>query len=456
MSNPYRHVYAREAAQRRAGLGWSGWLGSVLSPLLVAVLLTPLLQPVFLGWTSLGPERWAEGTSAFAIRLSLLVLSLLSLDAYDAVLRSPDRDVLAVLPVRPAPVVWASVERVARRRWWCVPFSAILMSPIAVAGAGLEFALAVWMVACSFALGLTVAAWVFLLAVRAAEDPRVQPLLDMIRGPNPRESAAFIYAPGLVILLAGGAVSCGVWGLEVVASAARGLGEGGVLGGVALLVPLLPVGLAALRLGSEARRTWFRASLVLAEVDARYAAMAKPEEALHVYLDWTLRILPSRVARYALMDLRHGWRSRRSWISLTWLVAIGAVAAGWASSDDAWLRASIVLIGGGLLSATLGVLRERDEPELLSVWLGGDRVARALARLWVIGIWLQPATWLAAMAVSLRHGGVLGVHVWVVGQGVAWGGGALVLICVRMGRLSIPGYAALASLLGAAVIGALS
>ncbi|NCG20896.1 MAG: hypothetical protein GWP91_17950, partial [Rhodobacterales bacterium] len=133
--NPYRRAWLQRARNRRQIEGWPVTLGGLALPLVAAVLLTPILQPVFLGWLDRPREVWAAGMGGVTLRAALLVLSVLALDVYSALARADDRAVLASMPVDAGVVARVEVARVAARRWWLLPLVAIVFSPVAFAGA---------------------------------------------------------------------------------------------------------------------------------------------------------------------------------------------------------------------------------------------------------------------------------------------------------------------------------
>ena len=87
------------------------------------------------------------------------------------------------------------------------------------------------------------------------------PILDLIRGTNPPQQAAFIYAPGVVLALLGGGIFTVTLGIE----AAR-MGE--IWGGVLLLTPAVVGGLLLAVIPQSANAGWYRATVVVADIDA--------------------------------------------------------------------------------------------------------------------------------------------------------------------------------------------
>ncbi|MEM6926413.1 MAG: hypothetical protein AAF602_05765 [Myxococcota bacterium] len=449
--DPYRRADRLQRRHRRRAGGIGGRIASIGVPLLTAVILTPLVQRVFLSFLE-GPEAtWADGTDRVVIRLALVVVGWLSIDVYTGLVRGEQRPVLALLPVDPAPVVSVQLAHVARRRWWLLVGSAIVLSPIAIAGAPALWGAAVLVTAGAFALGLTASALVFSFAIQLAEDDRFAGLLDAIRGPNVRAQAAFIYAPGVVLI--------GVGGLMTLAAQGASAAAEGVFVGLGFVVlPFVLAGLALLPLPGLARRTWFAGTVVVGEIDARDAALADPEEALSVYLDWTVRWLPPAVGRYALNDLRHGWRTRRTLVSAAFLLGLVTLGTGWRGDPAAPYWVVAMAAPASFLVASIGLWLDRDEPEFLWRWLRSDPsrdLPRTLARLWVLVLWQLPIGLLGAVGVLVFAG---------IGPALAVIAGSVVVALVAAGLAVVAGrqrarafllYAPLAAVLAAAVSAAI-
>jgi hypothetical protein len=405
VSNPYREATRRAQANRRKHEGvWPGLLRGAV-PIAAALLLVPLVRSLFLSFLDGPSEGWAAGTTQVLVRASILIIGLLSIDAFGAIIRGRDRAVLSILPVDPGLVVPHELARVAGERWWLIPAAALVLSPLAPVAPRL-FLLGMVVLAGAWALGLSAGGVVHLLAIEVAESERWAPLLDMVRGHNPRQQAAFLYAPGAVLAVVGAAV--------VAASlAVAEVPPGGLPAGVWLGLPFLLAFGAWRAIPGLARRTWFHGSAVLAEIDGRYAALADAEEASRVYLDWAIRGLPAPVQRYALKDLRHGWRGRRSLVLAPWFLGLGALVAGWTSDPEGPARALVVALAGTWAVASVGVLMERDEPEFLLAWLPSGGVGRWVARAVVMALWLQPLVWPGALALAVFGG--LDASAWYLG-----------------------------------------
>ncbi|MEZ4319506.1 MAG: hypothetical protein R3F61_18465 [Myxococcota bacterium] len=391
---------------RRAAEGASAWLGPLLGGLVVLGLLVPLMNRIFLTWVH-GPADYAPiAMENLLLRADIVVIGWIAIDLYSVLIRGGDRAVLAIWPVDPAGVVRFEVLRLARGRLFLIAGWAVLSAPIATQWPVL-WALGVVQVAFTWVLALSASTLCTLLAVGMAEDPRAAPLLDALRGNNHRAQAAFLYAPGFVLLAVGAIVNGAAVGVSWLAAADP-------TGALLLGLPLVVGALAWLPVPSLARRSWFEAGTLMAEVDARYAVLEDREEALRVYLDWTVRFLPADMARYALKDLRHGWRARRTWVMGAWLVGLASLVAAWTRDPSGPVRAASIAVVGCWVVASVGVLLEHDEPEFLASWLPPGGLPKWVGRAVVLVLWQQPTVWLGALAVAFRQGlgpagGVLGV-----------------------------------------------
>lgn len=434
--NVYIRVHRRQAAHRRRTQGLGSRLAKAGLALGAVLIATSVVREVFLEFLDQPPSSWAAGAAGLVLRLGLVVVGLAAIDAYDAVLRGQDRDVLGLLPVEPGAVIAAALWGLFWRRWWTVPACAVLVAPLWI-----EAGIAVWGAVVGALLCVQILAWplsvlVFLVAVHVADSPATAPALDLLRGANPRQQAAFIYAPGAVLVLATGAL----W-LAVVAT--RALAVGDPMGLVSLL-PILGIALvAALALPAVARSAWFRAGSVLAEIDASWAALDATDLDVSrvVYLEWTVRFFPRSWRRRVLHDLRHGWRGRRSWISGAWVLGLAAAAVGWTEHSDGPARALIVACLGIAVVATIIFAMDRDEPEFLRWWLPAGTGSRAGARGVAVMLWVQPLAGLAGLAAWVFGGlGALG-SVWVAVQVVGALLIGLALLTARLGRAGPWAYA---------------
>lgn len=442
--DPYIRSWWRQLRNQARARGLWGVLSAVGLPLVSMILVTPLVRRVFLGFLDEPPAFWPEGVGAVLLRAALVIIGWLSLDVYGVLIRGDGRSVLALLPVDTPRVVRAQLLEVAVSRWWLLVGAAVVLTPIGLAGRWDLWAWSLAALAGAFAVGLTASAAVFLLAVAVAVSPRWAGLLDVGRGDNPRAQAAFIYAPGVVIMV-GGVVA---W---FASEAAPRVAQGQWAMLPYLTVPFVAAGLAAVPLGRLARAHWFRGSSVLTEIDARYASLADPDEDRAVYLEWAIRFLPRRVHRYALADLRHGWRHRRTLVTGAWLIGALALAAGWTSTDLGPPRVAVVVVLGAFLVAAVGVLMRLDEPAFLVAWLPPRGADGLFARLVVLLLYAAPIGGLGALAVWMFRSVGEGLFVLAVAAGAAVAAAVLSIGCARLGRHALTAYAPLATVLAAAM-----
>jgi hypothetical protein len=429
--NPYRAIWSLQNSHRREVENvWANFAQAGFA-LLASAALVGLFRHSFLRFLDRPVETWGEGMEGALLRACVVVVGWMSIDVYGAIVRSPFRSKLDLWPVAADQVVRFELIRVAANRWWLVPLFGLLFYPVALEGAPGLWGFGLLILFGSWCLALSGSALVHLFAVEVAENPRYADLLDLLRGHNPRPQAAFIYAPGMVLL--------GMGGVLVMACRALKLwhvGEGGIVFPLLLLYGL--AALALVPLPVLARSNWFRASVVISEIDARYAALTEREDGLRVYLDWSIRYLPQSWRVYALNDLRHGWRGRRTWISATWVVALLSFVGGWSAQAVAPERAAIVAIGGVWVCAAVAIRLEQDEPAFLRAWLPRGGIRQLGARFAVLASWLQPCVLGGALSTWLRAG--VAEALWVVGVG--YGAMALAIgAAVMCGRLEKRGLA---------------
>jgi hypothetical protein len=408
-----RHLRAwrlQRAHQRAADGAFGEWVGRAAPPL-VALALLPLIRPVFLHFLD-DPAELAAGTGGFVARVALLATSLVALDVYGALVRGEDRSVLDLLPVDPAEVVAFELRRVAERHVPWLLAAGVLFAPIVwaspMAGAiGWASVVALW------ALALPASALAHLGAVHVAEAPGWRPLLELVRGGVPAEQAAFIYAPGVVLAAVGGlgfGVSAGV-------SAAV---AGSPIGGVAPVAALVLAAAAARFVGPLSHRTWARASAIVSDIDARYSALEHQEEGTTVYLDWLVGRLPTRWRPFALKDLRHGWRERRTWIFGAWGLGVAGALAAWTGGVGAGAATALVVALGVAALASVAFWMDRDDPPFLRLFFATDGSTARAARAAVVTAWLAPAAVVPLPALALRRG------VWEALIAGGLGGAALI------------------------------
>ncbi len=396
LRDPYLRAAWREAARRWRSAGPVDLLQQVGFPLLTVLVLAPFVRRTFLSFLDAPSDLWGPRVVEVVFRANLVALSIVVMDLYEQVVRGRDRAVLQSLPVDPAKVARLSAVKtlVGLHRW--IAGGAALLAPIALWGEPALWAAAVASAWASAFMAVPLGIAGHLLAIRAAESERLAPLLELIRGTNPRAQAALLYGPGAVLLV-GGAL------LRASAESVPALAAGG-LAGVVVFAPLAVGAAAWLAVPGLARSAWFRGSIVVSEVDARYASLEDPEEARRVYLDWAVRFLPAPARVYALADLRHGWRARRTLVALQWVGAALALGLAWTTEPVGPFRAVAVAVAGIGLVGAVGVQMDADEPPLLRVLLPRSPGWSRLARAAVLAGWSAPIPVAAAAAVAVRRG----------------------------------------------------
>ncbi|MCA9489796.1 MAG: hypothetical protein KC621_07725, partial [Myxococcales bacterium] len=360
--DPYIRAWRTEQARRLRTEGWVGLVRGVLLPAAAAVVLVPLVRRTFLVFLGAPDDVVALGLTEVVFRADIVVLSIVMLDLYERIVRGRDRQVLEIWPVRPEGVVRAAMVASLASRVGLMLAGAVVLSPVLLEAGPAPWLACLGSLLCTLLLGTTAGGAGHLLAVHVARSDRLGPVLDLVRGNNPRAQAAFIYAPGMVLLVVGLLLRLSAMGVGLVPTDP-------IVGGLLVAAPLPGALLAWPAVAPLARSAWFQASAVLSEIDARYATHEDPEEARRVYLEWLVRFVPEQVRLYALDDLRHGWRARPTLIAVGGLLALLGIAAAWTTDPAGPWRAAVVAVGAGFAVAANGVLLDVDEPELMRVWL---------------------------------------------------------------------------------------
>lgn len=445
MADPYLHAWWRQHKNRSRSLSMATQLRDILLPIIVAGLLVPMVRPTFLAFLDEPRAMWGELVFGLVMRLSMIIVAWISLDVYTALVRGPTREVLAILPVDPALVARAELVRVAAERWWLVPGAGIVLGPLALRDVWLWSAAVAALAGC-FVLSLSASAAGHLLAIRVAESKVFAPLLDALRGNNPRAQAAFLYAPGAVLVAVSGA-------LYAAASAVPRVAQGDRWALLSLLVPWIAAAVAWRFVPSLANATWFRGSIVLSEIDARYASLTDPAEITRVYLDWVPRLLPASWQPFALNDLRHGWRRRRTLVMLAWLVAVLSVGLSLATTADAPWRSAVAAVAGIFLVSANGVLMSLDEPLFLRAWLAVSGTRATAARTIVLLLWASPPMLLPPLVLLFRHGSTEALLVGATTISSAIVAVGLAALCGLLRERGVAAYAASSTLMGALMLG---
>ncbi len=394
--NPYAEAHRKQRRHRWRAHPWeAAW--PWLAPVLLGLLAAPLARPILFWFEARGPEHFAPGLAGLCLRLGLALCGAGILVVHEQVVRGPERRILDPHPVEPGALTTAIGRRLLRATSGLAVGGLLLLLPLALQGLWLALGLASAVLIGGWLSGLALGFLAQLGAVWVAREPSMKGLLDLIRGSSPPMQAALIWAPGLAIAASGGALVGATSGLQAVL-------EGQALGALGLAgPPLLAVAGWAL-VPALARRTWYEATTVVAEVDAAWAQVEDPEAARRVYLEWGVRWAPSALRPHLLRALRQGWRARRSWVTGAWGLGFLAAVAGWTASADAAPRALLVAGSAVAVLAALAIRMETGDPPWLGRALGLRRDHLVAARIIAVLAYLQGAILPAFAAVWLRRG----------------------------------------------------
>ena len=361
-SNPY--ITVRQKKDQRQPMRVPLLLVQVV---FVVVIILSIREPLSIYLLSNTSQRLEQ----LLLRTSALLVALMALQTYTGIVRHPERNIFGVHPILSVPFLYSvALEQVkGSLLWWLTAvgiWSAVSMSWFP------------WILLCltsAWIGGIGVGYGVHLGSVWAARSPNIAPVLDMLRGQNPKEQAAFIYAPG---------VALGLMGLSLLFSTgATRL----VIEGQHKLAPwiLLPLGvgvvgwLVALRL---APTYLLRASMILVDIDAHWNSLEDGDQEDGVYLDWLATDKPHR-----LRLLRNSWRLHR-WVTyLAW--SVGGLSALFLWLED--LVSALVLCGAASIAFLFfPMLLSKSEPKWLQWSLGiSDAVQRKALTEVSILIWMS-------------------------------------------------------------------
>ena len=98
VADPHRRVRAIIRANQRAEMGWSARMVQACAPLVLAVVLIPWIRPVFLHFLE-AEDPSSEGLFGILIRMGIVLIGWGAIGTYGVLVRSPEREVLAILPV---------------------------------------------------------------------------------------------------------------------------------------------------------------------------------------------------------------------------------------------------------------------------------------------------------------------------------------------------------------------
>ena len=192
MKSPYQNIFSLQRKRR-----------SLLIPVLIVASMTVS------GWLSQGSvfhflnsPPINSGLGGLIFRLTALSVAIMSIMVYGRLMRSNDRAVLSIHPIDPQAYLKALILDTVLRSLW-LPLGLMgFLTPLLVVSE-MAYLVALLLSFSSWFGGIGIAFAVTLAAVWIATAPVAQPLLDALRGPNPRAQAAFIYAPGFTLLLMG-------------------------------------------------------------------------------------------------------------------------------------------------------------------------------------------------------------------------------------------------------------
>ena len=263
--------------------------------LLVVVMASLLREPLSIYLLSNTTHRLEQ----LLFRTGAVLVAFTALQTYGGVVRHPERGIFGVHPVLATSFLKTVALEQGRHSVLAVVLAVGIWSAVPLAWLPwiMAFILVSWLGGIGAGYG------VHLGSVWAARTPLLHGTLDLIRGQNPREQAAFIYAPG---------VALGGMGLSLIfaSGATRLVIEGRVSFAGWIILPLLVGGIGwwcAVRLASQ---YLIRAGMILSDIDAHWGVLEEGDDDNSVYLEWVAQQNPQR-----LRMLRNAWRLHR-WITL--------------------------------------------------------------------------------------------------------------------------------------------
>lgn len=382
--------------QRRRGF-WEQAPLRWLVALLIGACASLLLRDSVFVWRTAADGVYFPAAAAALGRVAVIVAGAGTLAAYDLFVRDPLRGVSDVHPVLAPEWVRAQFLALVPRLvghvaaalpvlfWYARDVRLLLGAAAVIVGAA--------------AAGGCVGAGVSLSAPALGGMPQFAGILDAIRGPNPRAQAALIWAPGAALAMAGASVVAASFGLAAVFG-------GQVLPAVLLMAPF-GVAWAGYRWAKVDARLLTAIPAMLGEVAAAHgAADGLADGAMderRVYAEGIADRLREPLRREVVRVLRHGWRGHRGWLSLAWVGALLAAAAGF--SDDSAAPGRVVAVAGAAMAglAALGPRLRAEDPPWLNVFMPRRPVHRAhVVALW---LWLQAPIFAGSTSLAIRQGG---------------------------------------------------
>lgn len=423
--NPIARVDSLAALRTEAADRWLRWAPAVA----VAVSL-PLFEGSLLAFRGLEGSAHVSGALGMLARVALALTAVLSLRGYDLVVRGPDRGTLDLHPVPARAYVRARLVRAAKEALPTVGAAFIFLLPIATEPALLLAG--VLLLGGAGGAGVCLGVGVNLAAPGLGANPAAAGALDALRGANPRVQAALLWAPSGALLIGGLSVIGALASLEQAL-----LGQAWAWAGAALPLLAMAVGV---RLAHADADDLARLPAVLGEVEASWAAAESAEEGTSVYMDWVVRLLPAGWRVESLRVLRHGWRGERGWLSLSFVGAAIAGAAGFLEPTRPE-RGLLVTLTALAAVGLLGPRLRAKEPAWLMRALPAPGRAHALTL--SLLLWMQSIVLVGALGLAFRDP--------AAGAGSLLRAEAAAVLLAALGaRLPVAGYAAAAVLLVAA------
>lgn len=360
--NPYSVVAARKRQREPAArIVW--WTKFALVFVVSMLLREPL--SVYLA------SNTASRLDQLLFRTGAVLVAITALQTYTDVVRHPERFIFGVHPIRARLFLRSvSIQQLFNSSLY------VLLSLGIWSGVSTDWLSWIVVYVLSAWLGGIGAGYaVHLGSVWAAKAPAMNGVLDAIRGANPREQAAFIYAPGAALALMG-------MGLIFGAGATRLSIEGQMNFAAWILAPLV-IGcigwMTALRLAEE---HLIRAGMILSDIDAHWGVVEESEDEGSVYLDWLAKDNPHR-----LRLLRQSWRLHR-WVTVgLWIMGSVVALMQWLGDDFE------VILASGFVATAFVVFPMKllqHEPQWLQWSLGIDHRTQWRALIEVCGlIWVS-------------------------------------------------------------------
>jgi hypothetical protein len=369
IANPY--LKAHQITTQREPRSWRGVLIVV-----GAILAAPIAEPILLNYAGSG-----SGIEQLSLRLGAFLAGLMALQTYTDIVRSPERDVISLHPLLPVFFLDAVAKRTVKKSVCWPTALAIVTIPLLYRGSFEAWFWILMILFSSWLGGIGLGYAVNLGSIWAARDQRMSSILDLVRGSNPREQAAFIYAPGVALALLGIAIAFASGG-------ARAALSGNPVLGLLVALPIVLGGVGYWWARSLVERELIRGVAILAEIDAHWRLVTDDEDAGAVYLDWVAKNNPN-----LLRSLRQGWRSYRLYPNLSWGCGLLCALALWGGQVDD----TIILGSAGVV--TLGTLPFRlakGDPVWLDKALVLDSRSVETSRLYTtvlysLGIWVPIA-----------------------------------------------------------------